>query len=260
MKLLDKLQRRFGRFAVPHVTEGLIVCQVLVYLMLLGKPGFLEAIALVPRRVLEGQLWRLVTFLCQPPPINPLFAFFFWYIFYLMGTALENTWGAFRYNVYLLVGWTATVAVAFLQPEAPASIIFLQGSVFLAFAYLYPDFQLLLFFILPVKVKWLAALQWLGYAFLMAVGDWMTRLMISAAVLNFVLFFWWEIVSRIIAGQRRSAQRAERIRRANTPRHCCVVCGKTNLSHPKMTFRYCSKCAGAPCYCEEHIHDHEHRS
>ena len=98
----------------------------------------------------------MLTFVGEPPTTNLLFAFFFWYLFYLMGTVLESTWGAFRYNVYLLVGWAATVAVAFLQPNAPASISFLQASVFLAFAYLYPDFQILLFFILPVKVKWLA--------------------------------------------------------------------------------------------------------
>ena len=113
-------------------------------------------IALVPTKVLHGEVWRLVTFLCEPPTNNLVFAFFFWYLFFLMGTALESTWGVFRYNVYLLVGWAATVAVSFIQPEAPASAGFLQGSVFLAFAYLYPNFQLLLFFILPVKVKWLA--------------------------------------------------------------------------------------------------------
>ena len=163
MRLLEKLQRRFGRFAVPHVTEGLIACQALTYFFCQSEPAFLERIALVPRRVLEGEVWRLFTFVCQPPPMNLVFALFFWYMFYLMGTALENTWGTFRYNVYLLVGWLATVSVSFLQPDAPASIGFLQGSVFLAFAYLYPDFQLLLFFILPVKVKWLALLQWIGY-------------------------------------------------------------------------------------------------
>ena len=183
---------------------------------------------------------------------------FFWYLFYLMGTALENTWGTFRYNVYLLVGWVATVAVSFLQPDAAASIGFLQGSVFLAFAYLYPDFQLLLFFILPVKVKWLALLQWIGYFYLLLVGDGMTQLLVLASVCNFVLFFWHDIFLRMKAGRRRMAHQAEQIRQANTPRHTCVVCGVTNLSDPKMSFRYCSKCAGSPCYCAEHIHAHQH--
>jgi hypothetical protein len=258
MKILDNLQRRFGRFAVPHVTEGLIVCQVLTYLLCENRPAFLESIRLAPQRVLAGEVWRLFTFVCETPPMNLLFAVFFWYMFYLMGKTLEETWGAFRYNVYLLVGWLATVAVSFLQPEAAASIGFLQGSVFLAFAYLYPDFQLLLFFILPLKVKWLALLQWLGYFYLLIVGTSITQLLVLASVCNFALFFWHDILLRIKAGRRRMAHQAERIQTANTPRHTCTVCGITNLSDPNMSFRYCSKCLGTPCYCAEHIQNHQH--
>ena len=77
---------------------------------------------------------------------------------------------------------------------------------------------------------------------------------------NFVLFFWHDICLRVKSGRRRMAQQAEQIRAANTPRHTCAVCGVTNLSDPKMSFRYCSKCAGAPCYCAEHIHTHPHVS
>jgi hypothetical protein len=258
MKLLDKLQRRFGRFAVPHVTEALIAFQVLAYILCQAKPEYIEAIALVPNRVLEGQGWRLVTFVCQPPGCNPLWAFFFWYLFFLMGTVLESTWGAFRYNAYLLVGWLATVAVSFLQPDAPASVVFLEGSVFLAFAYLYPNFQLLLFFILPVKVKWLALVQWIGYFLVMLFGPVIMQVLATASVCNFLLFFWRDILTRVRAGRWRMAQQANRIRAAHRPQHTCRICGATNLSDPGMGFRYCSKCAGAPCYCESHIRMHEH--
>ncbi len=86
-----------------------------------------------------------------------MFAFFFWYLFYLMGTALERSWGTFRYNVFLLIGYVDTVGVAFIVPDVPANNAFLQGSVFLAFAYLFPDFVMYIFFILPVKIKWLGA-------------------------------------------------------------------------------------------------------
>ena len=260
MQILDTLQRRFGRFTIPHVTEGLIACQVLAYLFQSSNPAYLENIRLVPNRVLEGQLWRLVTFLCEIPSMYLVFAIFFWYLFYLMGTALENTWGTFRYNVYLLVGWLATVAVSFLQPSEPASIIFLQGSVFLAFAYLYPDFQLLLFFLLPVKVKWLALLQGCFYLYLIVFGPLLVKVLTAASVCNFILFFWHDILLRMRSGRHTMAHQAETIRQANTPRHICVVCGVTNLSDPKMSFRYCSKCAGSPCYCAEHIHGHEHIS
>jgi hypothetical protein len=258
MSMLDHLQRRFGRFAVPHVTEGLIICQVLTYFLRADRPAFLESIQLVPQRVLAGEFWRLFTFVCEPPLTNLLFAVFFWYMFYLMGRTLEETWGALRYNVYLLVGWLATVAVSFVQPQAAASIGFLQGSVFLAFAYLYPDFQLLLFFIVPLKVKWLALVQWLWYAYLLAVGSPITQLLVLASVANFALFFWHDMYLHIKAGRRRMAQQAERSQAASTPRHTCSVCGATNLSDPTMGFRYCSKCFGTPCYCAEHIQNHEH--
>ena len=258
MRLLDTLQRRFGRFAVPHVTEGLIACQVLAYFLCQGKPAFLADIALVPSRVLHGEVWRLLTFVADPPTTHLVFAFFFWYFFYLMGTVLESTWGAFRYNVYLLVGWAATVGVAFLQPNEPASIHFLQASVFLAFAYLYPDFQLLLFFILPVKVKWLALLQWAGYIYVLLFGSLTAQLLVAATACNFFLFFWREILLRARAGQRRMVRHAEEIRSVGKARHTCTVCGVTNLSDPQMSFRYCSKCAGTPCYCAEHINSHPH--
>ena len=145
MPLLDKLQRRFGRFGVPHVTEALIAGQVLVYVVFQTRPTVVADIALVPRQALDGQAWRLLSFVFEPPFTNLLFALFAWYLFYLMGTVLENTWGALRYNLFLLVGWLATVAASFLQLDQPASVRFLGGSVFLAFAYLYPNFELLLF-------------------------------------------------------------------------------------------------------------------
>jgi hypothetical protein len=258
MRLLDKLQRRFGRFGVAHVTEALIACQVLAYFYCTGQPEFLQRIVLMPGKVLEGEVWRLATFLCQPPLGNIVLAFFFWYMFYLMGTVLEASWGAFRYNLYLLLGWLATVAVAFVQPDAPAYAIFLQSSVFLAFAYLYPDFQFLIFFILPVKVKWLALIQWISYGLVMIYGDTTARLLILASVCNFFVFFGTDILLRMKAGRRRMADQSRQIRSANLPRHTCSVCGVTNISDPNMTFRYCSKCAGSPCYCKEHIHAHEH--
>ncbi len=258
MRLLDQLQRRFGRFAVPHLTEGLIALQVLAFTAGYLQPGFLEKIRLVPSRVLEGQVWRLATFVCQPPPMNLIFLIFFWYLFYLMGMALEGTWGTFRYNLFLLTGYVATVAVSFLQPDSPASVEFLQGSIFLAFAYLYPDFEILLFFLLPVKVKWLALLQAAYYGYSLLTADWMGRLLVAASLCNFALFFWHDIYLRMRAGGRRMAGQAARMQSARRPRHTCVICGANDLTHPKMSFRYCSKCAGGPCYCAEHIHDHAH--
>lgn len=259
MTILDRLQRRFGRYAVPNVTVAFIFCQVVFYVIQYSKEGILDKATLVPQLVLQGEPWRLVSFLFQPPVTNPLFAFFFWYLFYIMGTTLENTWGTFRYNVFLLVGYLATVGVAFITPGQATSSGFLQGSVFLAFAFLYPNFQLMLFFLLPIKIKWLALLQWMGYFYAVAFANsWSIRLATIASISNFLLFFGRDLVLRLKAGHRRMRHQADRVEQRHKPRHECRICGLTDKMDPKMTFRYCSKCEGSCCYCSAHLRNHEH--
>ncbi len=262
MTMLDRLERRFGRYALPSVTLSLICCQVFVFFARSLNPGLVDRLTLIPGSVLGGEVWRLLSFVFVIPRMHAIWAFFFWYLFYLMGTTLEQSWGIFRYNVYLAIGWVATVVASFITslliPDAAASPAFLQGSVFLAFAYLYPDFQLMLFFLLPVKVKWLALLQWAGYGFLLLFSDWLTRLLVAASIANFLVFFGRDVVLRIKAGHRRMTARTERIEERERPRHCCMICGVTNKSDPQMDFRYCSKCAGSCCYCSEHLQNHEH--
>ncbi len=265
MSLLDYLERKLGRFAVPHVTIGLIVAQIVVFFagLLLNRPGApepaLQVLELIPERVLAGEVWRLATFLVVPPFANLVFAFFCLYFFFLMGTALERSWGTFRYNVYLLVGWAATAAVSFILPDQPASNAYLQGSVFLAFAYLFPDFEIYLFFLLPVKIKWLAIVTWITYFLVAMFGDWPARLLVLASVCNFLLFFGKEIVERARGGRRRMETQAARLAvREPAYHHRCTVCGITDRTHRGMDFRYCSKCAGDHAYCMDHLASHDH--
>ncbi len=257
MRWLDTLDRKFGRYAVPNITVYLILGQVMFFVFAVSGRFILERVVLVPERLLAGEWWRLITFLFIPPATNPIFAFFAWYMFYLMGTALENQWGAFRYNLFILIGWLVTVAVSFLFPYYPATNIFIGGSVFLAFAYLYPEFQLYIFFILPVKIKWLALITWLGYLYQFTVGNWSTRLLILASISNYLLFFGRDIYLSIKSGKRRMTAQARDIAGSRQPFHKCAVCGVTDLSHPQMEFRYCSDCGGLG-YCKDHILRHEH--
>lgn len=262
MSFLDKLERTFGRLAIPNVSLYIVIGQVFVlFAAMLGRLK-IESLMLLGAWVLDGDWWRLFTFIVVPPPVGGTFGLVFvafaWYLFYLMGSALEATWGTFRYNLYLLIGYVLTVGVAFLFPQAPATNMFLAGSVFLAFAYLNPDFQLALFFILPIKIKWLALVTWVLYGVRFIQGRWPTRFEILAAVANFLLFFGRDIVFSMRNRQRTMTREAERAREETHPRHVCHVCGKTDLSHPQMDFRYCSKCAGDQCYCPEHIQNHAH--
>jgi hypothetical protein len=278
MSLVSRLERRFRRFAIPNLTIILIAGQAALYLAALLPQGVaLDRVALDPAKVMQGQVWRLVTFLFTPPATDPIFVIFYFLLFNLFGTTLEQQWGAFRYNLFLLIGWLANVAAAFAgaaivggmqesigDPELlqlasiTASNGFLYSSIFLAFARLYPDFTLNLLFILPIRIKWLALVQWIGYAYLLLRGDWMTRMLIIATVLNYLLFFGGEHWRELRHGHRRRSFQTKAKRAIKPPKHVCEVCGLNSDESPRTLFRYCSKCAGQKCYCPEHIRDHEH--
>jgi hypothetical protein len=260
LALLDKLEKKLGRFSVPHLTLILVVGQVAVSGLILSQPALPGIMALIPKRVMAGELWRLVTFPFVPPGNNLVFLFFAWYLFFLMGTALDRQWGTFRYNMFLLIGYVATVSASFLTPNVPASPVFLGTSVFLAFAHLYPDFTLLLFFLLPVKIKWLALLAWVGLCLEILVGTWAARALALAAVGNFLLFFGRDILFKARAGHRMMKTQVRKVADKDKPLHCCAVCGTTDKANPNMEFRYCTTCKPASCYCLDHIGGHVHKT
>ena len=264
MASLDKLERLLGRFAIAHLSLWLVIGQVFVLLSALLGLLDLGYFVLVPELARHGEWWRLVTMIFMPPPpgmFGYVFTAFAWYIFFLMGSALEGFWGEFRFNLFLFTGYALTVAAAFVTPLAPSTNLFIAGSVFLAFAWLNPDFELAIFFILPVKIKWLALVTWIFNAYYLVVGSWPLRLQILASVGNFLIFFGGDIIQTMRHRQRSMTREVRRIATANdepVPRHRCHTCGKTDLTDPQQDFRYCSKCAGDLCYCTEHIFAHEH--
>ena len=266
MSLLSRLERNLGRYAIPDLSLYLIIGQVMILGFALLGQFDVGRIMLLPAAVRAGELWRLGTFLLVPPVTtltltSALFLAFGWYLFYLMGSALEQHWGAFRFNGFILLGWLLTVGAAFVTPALYATNAYMAATVFLAFAYLNPDFVMYIFFFLPVKIKWLALIQWLGYAFILIVGTWAERLMILASTGNFLVFFARDLVRSVGSGQRRQAWQARNFAAANNerePRHRCHLCNRTDLTHPQLDFRYCSKCAGDQCYCSDHIFTHRH--
>lgn len=267
MGLFNRLERTLGRFAIPNLSLYLIGAQVVLFGVSLFGRLDMEGLMLVPALVLQGEPWRLFTFALIPPAYgqitltSALFLALTWYFFYMISQALENYWGAFRFNLYFLIGWFLTVAVSFLTPAWPTSYSFFAVSVFLAFALLNPDFEIYIFFILPVRIKWLALLMWLGFGYSFAVGGWPTRLAVLAATGNFLLFFGKDIVQRIRTGRRHMQQQVRRAKLRGDdaePLHRCAACGKTDLTHPREEFRYCSQCAGEECYCSEHLRNHVH--
>ena len=152
-------------------------------------------------------------------------------------------------------GMSRYLAIALM---AVVVVVSVGGSVFLAFAYLFPDFELLLFFILPVKIKWLALITWIGYFLGFAFGSWHTRLIILASIANFLLFFGRDIMLRMRAGRRRMAYQVQKITREDEPFHQCSICGITDVTHPEAEFRYCTECRPTRCFCSDHLDGHEH--
>lgn len=264
MKWLRRLELKLGRYAVPNLMPAIVVGQIIVYALTVWErmqnrpPNVLEAIWLLPDRILAGEVWRVFTFLIQPPQVHPIWLFFFWYLLYMYGSVLEREWGVFRFNLYLLIGWFATVVVSFFLPPGAATNGYLYTSLFLAFAQLYPDFTFMVYFLIPVKAKWLALLTWLGFAIAIYDGGWPQFLLVLATVADFLLFFSGSLWRRVSQARRRQRFRSLSPIAKKNMWHECRVCGLTSDMAPKGSFRYCSQCAGQQCYCKEHIRNHEH--
>jgi len=256
--VLQRLERRFGKYAFEHLTLLLVGAQVGAFVLGVAKPAFLARITLLPIRVLQGEFWRVLTFLFVPPSTDVLFVFFELYLLFLYGQALEAQWGALRYNLFILVGWVASVCAAFVAPFVTATNLYLMSSVFLSFAYVNPNFELRLFFILPVRIKWLGWFTWALYLYSAIVGDWQTRALIVAGVVNFFLFFGRDLIMRMRNTGRRTVWENKTRRQTREPTHVCTVCGLTNLDDASAHFRYCASCFGRKGYCMEHINSHEH--
>lgn len=259
MDFLKNLERRFGRFAIHDLTLYLVGGQGLALLLGMSMPGQMMNMLLIPQAVMAGEWWRLFSFILTPPSGNPIFAVFALYLLYFMGVSLENHWGTFRYNLFVLIGYLMTIAAAFATPMMPASNTYITGSIFLAFAYLFPDFQIMLLFILPVRIKWLALLTWLYYGYDFITGDTSMRLLILASITNFLLFFGRDLFYTIRHGHRRMKKQAGTIANRDKPMNVCTVCGISNTTDRTMDFRYCTQCDPPLCYCAEHLGSHEHR-
>jgi len=281
MSLLKRLETRGSRWAIPNLTGLLIAGQaaVLVVALVRGREAAAsvwQKMALIPSAVWEGEVWRLLTFPFQPPSASLALALLSWMVFYLFGNSLEQAWGAFRYNLYLLVAYAANVAAAFLVDGAwgPGGVLngqavnvaaagaganaVLYGGVFFAFARLFPDMVMNLFFVLPIRIRWLGLLGWLSVGYGLVAGDGPQRLFLLAMIANYLAFFGRDHVRGWRQGQRQRKFEAHVARAAAGPRHRCVVCGLDSERSPKTLFRYCSKCTGQRCYCPEHIRDHAH--
>ena len=283
MKFIDKLERKFGRFGIPNLTIYMIVCYVIGYALMIVNPGILNWLSLEPAYILRGQVWRLVSWVLYPPSTSGVlwFAIAVLFFYYPIGTSLERTIGTFKYTLYILSGVIFTILGAFILYFLLGgnvlvgnvfSTYYISLSTFLAYAMCYPDMQVLLMFIIPVKMKWMAIFYVVIVVYEMIqyimAGAWYLVIPIVASLLNFIIFYFGtKDFSRY---NPKEVHRRNEFRRAMEPqgrmksgsgsvtKHKCAICGRTELDDPNLEFRFCSRCNGNYEYCQDHLFTHTH--
>ena len=284
---LERFCRKHPRLGIPGLMKYIVIGNILVFILdMFGLGGVYAASNLLSfssSSILHGEVWRIVTFVFVPYIAGRRMADFFWlavmlYFYYFIGTTLEREWGTTKFTVFYVFGVILNVILGFFIGYATMNYVNL--SMFFAFATLFPDMQVLLFFILPVKVKWLAWVDAAFFAFaiirLLLAGHPLLALVPVVAILNYLLFFasdisdtlsYWKRRAGFRTGQRsgpkvinfNNARTKTRTKAAKEDYlHKCAVCGKTDVSDPNMEFRYCSRCNGYYCYCADHINSHVH--
>lgn len=286
MKLLDRLERKFGRYAIVGLMRYIAVLFVAGLLLGMVMPNYFYEyyLALDFSKVAQGQVWRLVTFLLPVSGLDGIF----WtaisvYIYYMFGVSLENVWGAFRLNLYFLVGILFNIFAYWIlylvgQPVLWGSCIdVICGTLFFAFASIYPNSPIYLYFLIPLKAKYLAwgfgALYLYNIVTALASQHYFATLPMIASMANFLVFFLASRnYHRMSPGEvRRKATYRRQVNKARSEgnvvqfqgrnvvtRHKCAVCGRTELDNDQLEFRFCSKCDGNYEYCMDHLFTHEH--
>ena len=288
MSFLQKLERKFGKYAIRNLTRYIIMCYIIGYVIQMisyaSGSGIEFWLTLNPGAIMRGQVWRLVSWLLIPPTSVNILTVILLICYYQLGTTLEKVWGDFMYNLYIFFGLIMTVIGAFIMYFAGGAMyIEMTGglsfttyyvclSIFLGFAMTFPDQKMLLFFFIPIKIKYLAIFDVAYLTYEMIVGSWLIRVPIICSLASTIIFF---ILTRKHKFQQRRAakqnqKRAQEFQKAMSrgrakaaadatgARHKCAICGQTELTNPDLEFRYCSKCRGNYEYCQNHLFTHTH--
>ena len=229
-------------------------------------------------RILQGEIWRLFTYPLTYRVNNFMLMVVSLFCYYSLGQAMEHIWGTLRFNLFYLTG-VIMMDIYCMIFGGTASVTYLNLSLFLSYATLFPDAKFLLFFIIPVKA-WIFALFDLVIVLIDLVSyPFPYNLFSVISLANYFLFFGKDVLNVLPLSWRINAKR--QFKKAPQQKakvipfdagshqtgkaapkapytHRCTVCGKTDISNPELEFRYCSRCNGYYCYCEEHISSHSH--
>ena len=274
---IDRFCALHPNLGVPGLMRYIIGGNVVFYLLqMFAGNGTLSFLALEPAAVLRGEIWRIFTYFLFPSD-DGIFLLISCMFYYWVGSSLERIWGSTKFTVYYFSGVLLTALasiVVYLVDGIPmyiAGASYINSAMFFAFAIYNGDAIIRIFFILPIKMKWLAWFE-AGLYVVVVVSSLLSGMLGYAmmpviALMNLFVFFspafhrrmeYEKSKHRPEAIQFRQAVRQQQKQRGYN--HKCSVCGKTDTEYPNLQFRYCSKCAGYHCYCEEHIFNHTHHT
>lgn len=277
-KLMNRIERfcyQHPRFGIPNLMMIIVFGNAAMWLLMQmdTTAQLYQLLRFSGQAVLHGQIWRIITFVFIPGESNLLWLAISLYFYYWIGSSLEREWGNGKFTIYYVSGMLLTAIYGvllslILGQDVVVNTTYLNLSLFFAFSTLFPDVQVLLFFIIPIKVKWLAYLDAALFVLAVVTLPFPIDLLPVVAVLNYLVFcgdwlFDYFRPNRIRQRQKtvnfkREARRINREQSSKPYNHKCAVCGKTDAEHPELEFRYCSRCAGYHCFCQEHINNHIH--
>ncbi len=280
---IDKFCVKHPGFGIPNLMLFIVIGNIIVYLFsMMDRTGyFLSYLLFNPQLIIRGQIWRLVTFIFIPEGSNLLTMAISLYFYYFIGSTLERQWGTPKFTLYYLCGILFTVVYGIIVGLIGNVGYFALGasyinlSMFFVFATFFPESRVLLFFIIPIKIKWLAYVDAAFFAFGVIMnligGSVMLAFVPVVAILNYFIFcgdmlldsftrFKYQVKRKtdpnVINFKKAAKAHAETAGKPYTRK--CAVCGRTDTDFPELEFRYCSRCEGYHCFCEDHINSHIH--
>ena len=207
-QLLDKLERKFRRFSISNLMLYIVLGMAIFAIadvILMTNPNnrvfLIDMITFDRAKIMQGEVWRVLSFVLVPPEFNMVFLAFALYFYWMMGTSLEHQWGSFKFNLFYFTGVIGCIIAGFILGYATNYYLYI--SLFLAFAILFPNVEIMLFFFIPVKVKWLGLISAAGLAGVFIAGGFQTRIFILLSLANLILFFGKDMFSKIYYPCRR---------------------------------------------------------
>lgn len=252
--MLSYLEAKLGRFAIPHLIPGIVFLCTITFVFLKLQPDFINYLVLDPELILQGQVWRLFTYIFIPPNVHIIFIVFAFMFLWTLGNGLEQAWGSFRLNLYFLLGILSTTVLAFVFNRVDATGAFIYSSFFFAFATFYPNYQILLFFIIPIKIKWLAYFSLVLLIFSFINSSTVGKLVLILGHLNYFVFFGRDLIKNTF--QKHTARLRKKNFEAGVEQttanafHQCIICKRNEITHPQIFFRVA---ADGQEYCQKHL-------